>query len=104
MVYMAKDSLLTLMAGSPMRIDKGVNACHVRLCQLTKLGFQMNEIDTLVPRPQVAREFGVASRTIIRWELQKLPGLHEPVVINKRIYHKRSNIELAKAGRAESAA
>jgi hypothetical protein len=64
----------------------------------------MNEIDTLVPRPQVAREFGVASRTVIRWELQKLPGLHEPVVINKRVYHRRSNVELAKQGRSSAAA
>jgi hypothetical protein len=62
------------------------------------------EVDVLVARPQVAREFGVVPRTVIRWELQKLPGLHEPIVINKRVYHRRSNIERAKSGRAKAAA
>jgi hypothetical protein len=69
-------------------------------------GFQMSQenIDVLVPRKRVAAEFGVVLRTVIRWEIGRLPGFDEPVVIGKRVYHRRSNIERAKAGRATSAA
>jgi hypothetical protein len=62
------------------------------------------EIDTLVPRSQVAKEFGVTLKTVARWELQKLPGFDERVVLSKRVYYRRSNIERAKAGRAGAAA
>jgi hypothetical protein len=62
------------------------------------------EVDVLVPRSQVAREFGVVPRTIIRWEIDRLPGFDEPITINKRIYHRRSSIERAKGGGSKSAA
>jgi hypothetical protein len=80
--------------------------CQVNSSEMTKWNFQMSQekIDVLVPRSQVAREFGVVPRSMKRWEEAKLPGLDEPVVIRKHVYHKRSNIELAKAGRAQQAA
>jgi hypothetical protein len=62
------------------------------------------KIDILVPRSQVARECGVSTRTIVRWQEARLPGLDAPVFINKHWYFKRSDVERAKAGCAKSAA
>ena len=56
-----------------------------------------NQIDELVPRRRATQEFGVCQRTIARWERIKLLGFDEPVVINNRVYHRRSRLELGKA-------
>jgi hypothetical protein len=63
-----------------------------------------NEFDTLVRRPAVAREIGVSTRTIKRWEEAGEPGFDQPIVIRGIVFHRRSNIEKAKAGRKTAAA
>jgi hypothetical protein len=52
--------------------------------------------EELVPRRQVAREFGVTTRTVCRWEHSQLPGFDGRVCINRRNYHPRTLIESAK--------
>jgi hypothetical protein len=54
-------------------------------------------IDELVPRQRVAKELGVTSRTICRYEVEKRPGFDRPVKINNRVFHPRSRIEAVKA-------
>jgi hypothetical protein len=61
------------------------------------------EIDALVPRRLVAKEFGVCTRSIRNWEKRGVPGFDLPVRICRDIYHRRSNIEKAKAGRKTAA-
>jgi hypothetical protein len=56
-------------------------------------------IEELVPRPRAAAECGVSTRTAARWEAAKLPGFDDPITINRRVYHRRSRLEVAKAGR-----
>ena len=58
----------------------------------------MNHPEEVVPRPLVAREFNVCSRSIRRWQQAKIPGFDEPVTINGRVFHRRSKIEQAKRG------
>jgi hypothetical protein len=58
-------------------------------------------VDELVPRGGVAREFNVVPRTIKRWEEAKLTGFDDPVVINHRVYHRRSRYEPVKHGRLQ---
>jgi hypothetical protein len=49
--------------------------------------------DELVPRRQVAKEFGVDPRTIVRW---KEHSAFTPVKINGRNYYHRALVESAK--------
>jgi DNA-binding transcriptional MerR regulator len=49
--------------------------------------------EELVPRAKLAKEFGVNTRTIIRW--QKFPAF-QPTRINGRNYYSRGLIEAAK--------
>jgi hypothetical protein len=58
--------------------------------------------EEMVPRPKVAREFGVHVRTIKRWEDQRKPGFDQAIIINDRGYHQRSNIEAVKLGSLKS--
>jgi hypothetical protein len=53
-------------------------------------------VETLVPRSQVAKEFGKSSRTIIRYEIDKKPGFDRGVTIAGRMFHPRSRIEAVK--------
>jgi hypothetical protein len=66
----------------------------------------MNEaaFDTLVRRPAVAKEFGISTRSIKRWQEAGLPGLDAPIVIRGNVYYRRADVERAKAGRATAAA
>jgi hypothetical protein len=57
-----------------------------------------SRFNELVPRPLVAKELNLSSRTICRYEKAKIPGFDEPVVINGRVFHRRSKIEEAKRG------
>jgi hypothetical protein len=50
----------------------------------------------LVPRTQVAREFGVHHRTICRFEKENKPGFDRAVKIGSRVFHPRSRIEEVK--------
>jgi hypothetical protein len=55
------------------------------------------EIEELVPRRRAGDEWNVTPRTVARWEEAKLPGFDDPVTVNRRVYHRRSRLELAKA-------
>jgi hypothetical protein len=64
------------------------------------MDFKSNQqIEELVPRRRAADEWNVSPRTVARWERAKLPGFDAPITVNCRIYHKRSRLEIAKAGR-----
>jgi hypothetical protein len=60
----------------------------------------MSDPEELVPRRKAADEWNRDPKTIARWEKAKLRGLDEPVVINGRIYHRRSKLEAAKRSRS----
>jgi CENP-B N-terminal DNA-binding domain len=62
-----------------------------------------NDFDLLVPRAQIAKEFGICHQTVRRWEAAKVPGFDERVEIQGRIYHRRSCIERAKLARNSAA-
>lgn len=53
-------------------------------------------VEELVPRPQVAKEFGVSHRTVCRWEAEKRPGFDRSVKLGQRVFHPRSGIEAVK--------
>jgi hypothetical protein len=57
-----------------------------------------NHVEELVPRRRAADEWHVSPRTVARWEESKLAGFDDPIAVNGRIYHRRSRLELAKAG------
>jgi hypothetical protein len=59
----------------------------------------MTDYEEFVPRPKIAREFGVSHRSICRWEKEKRPGFDQAVKIGKLVFHPRSRIEAVKAGR-----
>jgi predicted DNA-binding transcriptional regulator AlpA len=50
-------------------------------------------IETLVPDPQVVREFGICSMTLFRWTRDPKLGFPQPVKINGRCYRSRREIE-----------
>jgi hypothetical protein len=56
------------------------------------------KFEELVPRPRAAAGCGISTRTAKRWEDAKLPGFDHPITINRRVYHRRSRLEIAKAG------
>jgi hypothetical protein len=53
-------------------------------------------IDTLVPDPQVWREFGVTSMTLFRWTHNAKLGFPPPIKINNRNFRSRRQIEAFK--------
>jgi hypothetical protein len=53
------------------------------------------DTDEMVPRPKVAKEWNRNPRTIDRWERAKILGFDQPVVLNGRVYHRRSRLNLA---------
>ena len=57
------------------------------------------EISALIPKPSLARELGVCSRTLSRWLDDNSIALPRPVVIRGRNYFSRSEIETWKAAR-----
>ena len=52
--------------------------------------------DTLVPDPQVCREFGVCSMTLWRWDRDPTLNFPPPVKIRKRNYRSRRRLEETK--------
>jgi predicted DNA-binding transcriptional regulator AlpA len=54
-------------------------------------------VEEMVPRPKVAKELSLSSRTISRYEAEKRPGFDRPVKIGGRVFHPRSRIEAVKA-------
>jgi hypothetical protein len=52
--------------------------------------------ETLVARPQVAKELGISHRTLCRYETEKKPGFDRAVKIGGRVFHPRSRIEAVK--------
>lgn len=57
------------------------------------------EGSSLIPKPDLAREFGVASRTLSRWLADADVDFPRPVIIRNRNYFDRSAVELWKAAR-----
>jgi len=53
-------------------------------------------VEELVPRPKVAKELGISSRTICRYEIERRAGFDHPVKIGGRVFHPRSRIEALK--------
>jgi predicted DNA-binding transcriptional regulator AlpA len=51
----------------------------------------------LVPKPNLARELGVSSRTLSRWLADKAVDFPKPVVIRGRNYFDRGSIEVWKS-------
>jgi predicted DNA-binding transcriptional regulator AlpA len=57
----------------------------------------MDDHDSLVPGPQVEREFGVTAMTIWRWDQNKNLGFPPAIKINGRSYRSRLMLEAFKA-------
>jgi predicted DNA-binding transcriptional regulator AlpA len=63
----------------------------------------MNEnFDNLVPAPALARELGVARRTLARWIADPAIEFPRPTVINLRLFFSRRAVEAWKAARVNS--
>jgi predicted DNA-binding transcriptional regulator AlpA len=54
-------------------------------------------VEQLIPRPIVAKELGISSRTVCRYEVEKRPGFDKPVKMGGRVFHPRSRIDAVKA-------
>ena len=54
------------------------------------------DVDTLVPDPQVQREFGITSMTLWRWTNDPLLGFPPPIKIQNRNYRSRRQLEVLK--------
>jgi hypothetical protein len=52
--------------------------------------------ETYVSRRVVAQEQGVCTKTVERWQEQKVIGFDMPIKINGRWYHPRSRLEAAR--------
>ena len=57
----------------------------------------VDEIEGLVPDPQVQREFGVSAMTIWRWDMDPTLGFPPPVKIRKRKFRSRRALEQLQA-------
>jgi hypothetical protein len=49
--------------------------------------------ETLIPKPNLARELGVSSRTLSRWLLDAALGFPRPLIIRGRLYLYRGAVE-----------
>ena len=58
-----------------------------------------SENRSLVPKPNLARELGVSSRTLSRWLADGAVDFPKPVVIRGRNYFERGSIEVWKTDR-----
>ena len=54
---------------------------------------------SLIPKPNLAREIGVSSRTLTRWLADKAIEFPRPVTIRARLYFDRAEIEAWKSRR-----
>lgn len=53
----------------------------------------------LIPKPAIARELGVSSRTVSRWMGDKSLGFPTPIRLRNRLYFPRTALEEWKARR-----
>jgi predicted DNA-binding transcriptional regulator AlpA len=60
---------------------------------------QSSDANTLIPKPNLARELGVSSRTLSRWLDDAEVEFPRPVVIRGRNYFDRAAIETWKSAR-----
>jgi hypothetical protein len=58
--------------------------------------------DDLLPDPAVARRYQVSTRTLPRWDARPQLGFPAPIVINKRKYRRRSELEAFERARASA--
>lgn len=61
--------------------------------------FENTVADSLMPKPRVARELGISSRTLSRWLDDAEVDFPRPVKIRGRLFFARSAIEVWKAVR-----
>lgn len=65
----------------------------------------MNNIpDALVPKPRLAAELGVSTRTLSRWLDDDVIAFPRPIVVRNRNFFRRSEIENWKLRQAVAAA
>jgi predicted DNA-binding transcriptional regulator AlpA len=57
------------------------------------------ESGSLIPKPNLARELGVSSRTLSRWLDDESIGFPKPIVIRQRNYFDRASVDGWKADR-----
>lgn len=62
------------------------------------------DMSALIPKPNLARELGVSSRTVSRWMLDREVDFPKPVSIRGRLYFDRSSVEVWKASRVRASA
>ncbi len=53
----------------------------------------------LIPKPAIARELGVSSRTVSRWMEDQNLGFPKPLRLRNRLYFARTALEEWKANR-----
>lgn len=61
------------------------------------------DLGSLVPKPNLARELGVSSRTVSRWLDDQTIEFPRPIVIRGRNYFGRAEIETWKSRRLRTA-
>jgi predicted DNA-binding transcriptional regulator AlpA len=57
------------------------------------------ETGAMIPKPNLARELGVSSRTLSRWLADATVEFPRPVAIRNRLYFARASVEAWKAAR-----
>jgi predicted DNA-binding transcriptional regulator AlpA len=60
---------------------------------------QSSTANLMIPKPALARELGVSSRTLSRWLVDGAVEFPRPVVIRGRNYFDRASVEFWKATR-----
>ena len=63
----------------------------------------MEEVDELIPDRKVAREFNVTQRTLDEWTVDPALGFPPMLVIRRRRYRSRNQIEAFKAALVQRA-
>jgi hypothetical protein len=61
------------------------------------------DLGAMVPKPNLARELGVSSRTVSRWLADPAVGFPRPIVIRGRNYFARTSFEAWKAAKLADA-
>jgi predicted DNA-binding transcriptional regulator AlpA len=60
---------------------------------------QQSAANALIPKPHLARELGVSSRTLSRWLEDAAVEFPRPVTIRRRLYFARPSVEVWKVAR-----
>lgn len=58
-----------------------------------------SEVGALIPKPNLARELGVSSRTLSRWLQDEEVNFPKPIVLRGRNYFDRNGVEAWKSTR-----